>query len=321
MTSVARNTTRPRTIGGDSVGHIGLGCMGLSWAYSPTAESPDRKLSVLEHAMDAGIRLFDTADFYGPHTNEELVGKLLRARRAEAFISTKGGLVAAEDFMRSDGRPEHIRSACDGSLRRLGAEQIDLYQLHRVDPEVPLTETWGAMAELVHQGKVRNLGLCEVTAEQCAAAAAIHPVAAVQSELSIWARQALDDVIPWCRRNGAAFIAFSPLGRGFLTGTMHASTRFADDDFRSRNPRFSPAALAENQRVVDVIAKIAAQHDATPAQVALAWLLAVDDIVLPIPGTTRTARVDENVGARQLRLTEGEMDTLGAITPPAQPRY
>jgi aryl-alcohol dehydrogenase-like predicted oxidoreductase len=310
-----------RTIGKTPISNIGFGCMGLSWAYSPSDAPSDTKLAVLHHALDTGVQLLDTADFYGPFVNEELVGQVLQSRRAEAFVSTKGGLVASEDFMAPNGRPEHLRKSCDGSLSRLGIEQIDLYQLHRVDPGVPLEDSWGAMAELVEQGKVRNLGLCEVTVEQLDVAQRIHPVASVQSELSIWERNALDNVLPWCHRHEAAFIAFAPLGRGFLTGTIPSTTTFDDGDFRSRNPRFSAEALALNRRVIDTIGEIAAAHEATAAQIALAWLLAVDSAVIPIPGTTKPSRIDENMAARNIVLTNDEFETLSNIPMPAQPRY
>ncbi|KQW44997.1 aldo/keto reductase [Nocardioides sp. Root1257] len=309
-----------RHIGTIAVGDIGLGCMGLTFGYTATSGEPDDPERVLDHALDSGVRLLDTSDFYGPHTNEELVGRVLRRRREDVVISTKGGLVPDEDFMRPNGRPEHIRAACEGSLSRLGVDHIDLYQLHRTDPEVPLAETWGAMGDLVTEGKARHLGLCEVTVDQCDEAHRIHPVSSIQSELSIWERGALDQVLPWCRQHDAAFIAFSPLGRGFLTGAMSAATRFDSTDFRSRNPRFTPEALAQNQRIVDEIARIASAHEATPAQIALAWLL-TDQDVLPIPGTTKTHRIDENLGAVTVTLSGADLTALAEIVPPEQPRY
>lgn len=311
----------PRYIGSADVGEIGFGCMGLSFAYQPTSGAADNPEHVLNHAVDKGIRLLDTSDFYGPHTNEQLVGRVLRQRRDEVVISTKGGLVPDDDFMRPDGRPEHLRAACEGSLLRLGVEQIDLYQLHRVDPTVPLAETWGAMAELVDEGKVRYLGLCEVSVDQCDEAHAIHPVTTIQSELSVWERGALAAVLPWCVSHGAAFIAFSPLGRGFLTGALGAGTRFGSTDFRSRNPRFTPDAITRNQGIVDEIAAIAATHEVTAAQVALAWLLRTDEHVIPIPGTTKTRRIDENLGALAVELSPADIEALSTITPPQQPRY
>jgi aryl-alcohol dehydrogenase-like predicted oxidoreductase len=311
-----------RSIGDSLVADIGFGCMGLSWAYAPQDGSWAEKTAVLHHALDAGVTLLDTADFYGPYINEELVGDVLRTRRDDVFVSTKGGLAASDEaFMSVNGRPEHLRTACDASLKRLGIDRIDLYQLHRVDPDVPLEESWGAMAELATAGKVRNVGLCEVSADQCRRAAAIHPVRSVQSELSIWERNALDTVLPWCRSSGAAFIAFSPLGRGFLTGTMGASTTFSNSDFRASNPRFSPEAIAQNQRVVDVIAGIARELDATAAQVALAWLLRLDPAVIPIPGTRKPERIDENMGALKITLSDDQFMRLSSVEPPSQPRY
>ncbi|PBC35363.1 aldo/keto reductase [Rhodococcus sp. ACS1] len=311
-----------RKLGDREVTEIGFGCMGLSWAYTSADEHSVDQEAILHHALDTGIQLLDTSDFYGPFTNEELIGKVLRTRRDDAVISTKGGLVPSDTaFSAHDGRPEHIRNACDGSLRRLGIDHIDLYMLHRVDPDVPLEETWGAMAELVAAGKVRNIGLCEVSVEQCIAAAEIHPVAAVQSELSIWERGALDEVLPWCHSAGAAFLAFSPLGRGFLTGTFSSKTEFRNDDFRSSNPRFSKDAMSKNQRIVDVIADVARSHNATPAQISLAWLLAIDDSVIPIPGTTKRHRIDENFAALDIRLSTTDIEMLSSIPQAVQPRY
>lgn len=311
-----------RFIGVDHVGEIGFGCMGLSWAYTSDGLSAIDKRALLNHALDCGVKFLDTADFYGPHTNEELVGSVVRARRADAFISTKGGLLPdAETFMRVDGRPEHIVKACDGSLVRLGIDCIDLYHLHRVDPEVPLADTWGAMADLVVAGKVRMLGLCEVTAAQCEVAAQIHPVSAVQSELSVWEQGALVEVLPWCLANDAAFIAYSPLGRGFLTGGISPSHVFDTQDFRSQNPRFTHSALSENQRIVKTIQTVAARHHATSAQVALAWLLALSDRVIPIPGTTKQARFDENLESASLALHPDDLAILSTVQPPDQSRY
>jgi aryl-alcohol dehydrogenase-like predicted oxidoreductase len=312
-----------RSIGTDRVASIGLGCMGLSWAYQqPGAVDAADKARVIEHALDIGVRVLDTSDFYGPYANEELLGSVLRSRRADAFVSTKGGLVLAENaFMAFDGSPAHLLAACDASLRRLGVDEIDLYQLHRVDPAVPLEESWGALAELVAAGKVRHIGLCEVDVQQLETAHRIHPVASVQSELSVWERSALAEVVPWCRVHGAAFIAFSPLGRGFLSGTISASVQFDSEDFRSTNPRFTPEARHSNQHIVDAVAGVAARHGATHAQIALAWLLAVDKIVIPIPGTTKIARLDENLRARSITLHPDEIAELSSLPPPIQARY
>ncbi|GAA1009868.1 aldo/keto reductase [Acrocarpospora pleiomorpha] len=312
-----------RVIGTDRLPGIGLGCMGLSWAYADGIDTTEAdKHALLDHALDRGIRLLDTSDFYGPHTNERLLGQVLRRRRTEAFISTKGGLVPAGDtFMGFDGRPEHLRAACDASLRRLGVDHIDLYQLHRVDPAVPLEDSWGALAELVAAGKARHIGLCEVDADQLEAAHRIHPVATVQSELSVWEKGALDAVLPWCREHGTAFIAFSPLGRGYLAGTITTGTTFTAGDFRASHPRFTVEARTENQRIVDTVTEVARRHGATPAQVAIAWLLAVDDRVIPIPGTTKRHRLDENLGALELHLDADDMTRLSSLAPPVQARY
>jgi aryl-alcohol dehydrogenase-like predicted oxidoreductase len=312
-----------RAIGTDEILGIGLGCMGLSWAYENGLDADEAdKIALLDHALDLGVRLLDTSDFYGPHTNEELLGHLLRRRRDEAFVSTKGGLLPAEGaFMRFDGRPERLRAACEGSLRRLGVDHVDLYQLHRVDPGVPLEDSWGAMAGLVAAGKARHIGLCEVGVDQLDAAHRIHPVAAVQSELSVWERGALDAVLPWCRDHGSTFIAFSPLGRGFLSGTITADTTFGTGDFRASLPRFTVEARTENRRIVEAVAEVAARHGATHAQVAIAWLLAVDQTIIPIPGTTKRHRLDENLGALGLHLDADDVGRLSSLTPPAQARY
>lgn len=309
-------------IGADRVASIGLGCMGLSWAYQRAGVDAADKARVIERALDRCVRVLDTSDFYGPYTNEELIGSVLRSRRADAFVSTKGGLVPAENaFMALDGSPGHLLAACDASLRRLGVDEIDLYQLHRVDPAVPLEDSWGALADLVVAGKVRYIGLCEVDVQQLEIAHRIHPVASVQSELSIWERSALAEVVPWCRDHGAAFIAFSPLGRGFLSGTIGASTQFDSEDFRSTNPRFTPEARHSNQGIVDTVAEVATRHGATPAQIALAWLLAIDEIVIPIPGTTKVARLEENLRARSITLHPDEITELSCLPPPIQARY
>jgi aryl-alcohol dehydrogenase-like predicted oxidoreductase len=259
---------------------------------------------------------------YGPFHNEELVGRALAGRRDEVTLATKCGLVVeAVGRMSRDGSPEHIRAACDASLRRLGVEVIDLYQLHRVDEEVPLAESWGAMAGLVEAGKVRAIGLSEVGVEQLEEAAAVHPVATVQSELSLWTRDPLAGVVPWCAEHDAGFLAFSPLGRGFLTGTLPATGGFAAEDFRARNPRFTEDARAANQRIVDVVRTVAQRRGATPAQVALAWVLAQGRHVVPIPGTKKLAYLEENVAAAGLQLTAADLAELDAVPAPVGARY
>ena len=296
-------TVGQRQVAGRDVGAVGLGCMGMTWAYAPEPGA-DTPRDVLRHALDVGATLVDTADVYGPFTNEELVGAGLGDRRGEAFLATKCGLVAQPD----------------GRMRRLGTDHVELYQLHRVDPEVPLAETWGAMAELVADGRVGAIGLSEVTAGQLAEAHAVHPVASVQSELSLWTRDALAEVLPWCEAHDVAFIAFSPLGRGYLTGALSGRS-FEEGDMRSRLPRFTPEAMAANEALLDVVRSVAAAHGATPGQVALAWVLSRSPNVVPIPGTRRRSRLDENVGAAALALTADDLARLDAAPLPDQPRY
>jgi aryl-alcohol dehydrogenase-like predicted oxidoreductase len=311
-----------RELGPFTVGAVGLGCMGMSWGYSPQERDDATSVQVIRRALDLGVTLVDTADVYGPFHNEELVGRALAGRRDEVTLATKCGLVVeAVGRMSRDGSPEHIRAACDASLRRLGVEVIDLYQLHRVDEEVPLAESWGAMAGLVEAGKVRAIGLSEVGVEQLEEAAAVHPVATVQSELSLWTRDPLAGVVPWCAERGAGFLAFSPLGRGFLTGTLPATGDFAPDDFRARNPRFTEDARAANQRIVDVVRAVAQRRGATPAQVALAWVLAQGRHVVPIPGTKKLRYLEENVAAAGLRLTAADLAELDAVPAPVGARY
>jgi aryl-alcohol dehydrogenase-like predicted oxidoreductase len=296
--------------------------MGMSWAYEPEPGQDDPR-DVIHGALDLGVTFLDTADVYGPFTNEELVGAALQGRRDEAFLASKCGLVVTSPETRTiapDGRPEHVREAAEASLRRLGVDHVDLYQLHRVDPDVPLAETWGAMAELVQRGLARAIGLSEVTAEQAAAAHAVHPVASVQSELSLWTRDALGEVLPWCAANGAAFVPFSPLGRGFLTGAL-GGRAFAATDFRAGLPRFTPEAMQANQALLDVVRAVANRHGATPGQVALAWVLAQGEAVVPIPGTRRLSRLRENAGAASVALTPADLAELDAAPLPEQPRY
>ena len=314
---------RTRQLGssGITVGAIGLGCMGMTYAYDQDRRDDDRSVSVIHRALDLGVTLLDTSDVYGPHTNEELVGRALVGRRDDAVLATKCGLVFSPDLAHTrNGSPEYVRAACDASLRRLGVEVIDLYQLHRVDPEVPVEETWGAFAELVAVGKVRAIGLSEVSVEQLEVCHAIHPVTSVQSELSLWTRDYLGDVLPWCRDHDVAFLPFSPLGRGFLTGAL-APREFASDDFRSRLPRFAPEAMAANQQIVDAVAAVADERGVTSAQIALAWVLAQGEHVVPIPGTKRVERLEENAAAADLVLTDDDLAALAALPDPQGGRY
>jgi aryl-alcohol dehydrogenase-like predicted oxidoreductase len=297
--------------------------MGMTWAYGEAERDEAESIATVRRALDLGVTLLDTADMYGPYTNEELVGRAIEGRRHEVVLATKCGLVvedAAEYVLRKDGRPEHVRDAVEGSLKRLRTDFIDLYQLHRVDPDVPLEETWGAMAGLVAEGKVGALGLSEVGVDELERAHAIHPVASVQSEGSLWTRDAFDAVVPWCAARGVAFLPFAPLGRGFLTGAL-APQRFPPGDFRKNNPRFQPEAMDANAALVERVTAVAARLDATPAQVALAWLLAQGEHVIPIPGTKRRSRLEENAAAAALTLTPEDLAELDTLPKAVGSRY
>lgn len=306
--------------GGLEVGAVGLGCMGMSHAYGAAERDDEQSRAVLHRALDLGVTLIDTADVYGPFTNEELVGSALAGRRDEAFLATKCGLLLGTQGMVRDGRPGHVRAALDSSLRRLGTDRVDLWQLHRVDPEVPVEETWGAMAEQVAAGKALALGMSEVGVEELSRAAAVHPVATVQSELSLWTRDPLPEVLPWCAANGVGFLPFSPLGRGFLTGTL-APGSFDDSDFRARNPRFAPEAMAANAALVDAVRAVADRVGATPAQVALAWVLGQGEHVVPIPGTKKLRYLEENAASATVALTAEDLAELDALPTPVGARY
>nr|WP_174501561.1 aldo/keto reductase [Streptacidiphilus melanogenes] len=322
---------RTTTLGADGpeIGVVGLGCMGMSHAYDPNGRDDETSVGVIHQALDLGVTLIDTADVYGPFTNEELVGRALGgARRDRAVLATKVGLVVPEGGLGSgaaalarNGRPEHIRAGIDASLRRLGTDHVDLYQLHRVDPEVPIEESWGAMAEAVAAGKARAIGLSEVGVDEIERAQAVHPVASVQSELSLWTREALDEVLPYCESRGIAFLPFSPLGRGFLAGRFSGSQDLPADDWRSTLPRFQADALAANQAIVETVRKVAERHGATPAQVALAWTVAQGRYVVPIPGTKTPKYLADNAGAAALTLDAADLAELDALPTPTGSRY
>jgi aryl-alcohol dehydrogenase-like predicted oxidoreductase len=314
-----------RSIADLPVGALGLGCMGMSWAYGAASRDDQESIATIHRALDLGVRLLDTADVYGAGHNEELVGRAVAGRGDEIVLATKCGLVVDDVTtlaMHRDGSPEHIRAALRASLSRLGREVIDLYYLHRVDDVVPLAESWGAMAGLVAEGLVRHIGLSEVSVEQAAAAQAIHPVAAVQSEMSLWTRDAVaSGVSDWCREHGAALVAFSPIGRGFLSAEIDASTAFEPGDFRANNPRFTVEARTTNAAIIDVVRRIAAAHDVAPAQVSLAWLLAQGNHIVPIPGTRRASHLQANLAAADLALTAAELAELDALPAAAGSRY
>ena len=307
-----------------SINPVGLGCMGFSWGYRDYSVDEAAAIDVIHRALDLGVDHFDTADVYGPFTNELLVGKALASKRDKVLIATKAGLVVEDKatyrFGRN-GRPEHIRKACDDSLKRLGVDVIDLYYLHRIDPQTPVEETWSAMAGLVQAGKVRYLGISEPAVADLERISRIHPVTAVQSELSLWTRDYLGDVVPWCAANGASFVCFAPLGRGFLTGKISSDRRFGPDDFRSKLPRFDENAVAENQRIVAAVRDVAFRRGATAAQIALAWVLAQGEHILAIPGTQRRKYLEENVAAADIVLTPEELTELNAIPAPVGGRY
>ena len=312
-----------RTLGssGIEVGAIGLGCMGMSYGYDVGTGDDEVSINVIHHALDIGVTLLDTADVYGPHTNEQLVGRALVGHREHAIVATKCGIVWRPDFKHGrNGSPEYVIAACDDSLTRLGVDYLDVYQLHRVDPEGPIEETWGAFADLVATGKVRAIGLSEPTLDQLQRAHAIHPVATVQSELSLWTRDWLDDVVPYTIEHGIGFLPFSPLGRGFLTGALAPKT-FGEDDFRSTLPRFSAENMIANQALVDSVAAIAARRGVTSAQIALAWGLAQGPQVVPIPGTKKMSRLDENAAAADIVLSAEDLADLNTLPAPVGGRY
>jgi aryl-alcohol dehydrogenase-like predicted oxidoreductase len=311
--------------GGTAVGRLGLGCMGMSAGYDPDGRDDATSVRVIRRALDLGMTLIDTADVYGPYANERLVGRALRGRRGDAVIATKAGLVLDGgrdgEAPRRDGSPAYLRVAIDASLRRLGVDHVDLWQLHRVDPAVPLEETWSAMAEAVAAGKALALGLSEVGVPELRRAAAVHPVASVQSELSLWTRDPLAEVLPYCAEHGVTFIPFCPLGRGFLTGRFRSAADLPAGDARRELPRFQPAAIAANHALVVRVREVAASAGATPAQVALAWTLVQGPAVVPIPGTTTLGHLEENAGAASVRLTADDLARLDTAPEPVGGRY
>ena len=318
-----RMDRRPLGSSGLEVSRIGLGVMPMSWGYF--GDSPDDPVRVIARAFELGVTHFDTADVYGPFTNEELLGRALAAGgfRDRVVVATKVGLEVGPNGgypLVYDARPERILREAEGSLRRLGVEAIDLYYLHRVDEKVPFQEQWGALASLVQAGKVRAIGLSEVGVERLEIARAIHPVAALQSELSLWTREALADVVPWCAAHEVAFVPFSPLGRGYLAGSV-TTADYQELDFRRLNPRFTQEALDGNQAIVEVVRRVASRLGATAAQVALAWVLAQGEHILPIPGTKRIRYLEENLAASDLVLTAADLAELDEMPTSVAPRY
>jgi len=302
------------------VARIGLGAMGMSHGYSGGGSDDAESIRTIHRALDLGVTLIDTAEVYGPYANEELVGRALQGRRDQVTLATKFGLIShtGRGSGTPDSSPDNVRAAVEGSLRRLGTDRIDLYYQHRVDPNTPIEDTMGALAELVQQGKVRHVGLSEAWADTIRRAHAVHPVSALQSEYSLWTRDQ-DELLPVLRELGIGLVAYSPLGRGFLTGAFRSTAdldQLDDDDFRKTNPRFTGENFQRNLRIADEVRAVADDVGATPGQVALAWLLAKGEDIVPIPGTKRVKYLDENIGALDIKLTEEDLKRLDAILPP-----
>jgi aryl-alcohol dehydrogenase-like predicted oxidoreductase len=311
------------SIGGLDVSRIGLGAMSMSGYYDIGAGSDAESIRTIHRALELGVTHVDTAEIYGPYANEELVGRAVKGRRDQVVLATKFGILSHSGRGPGvlDSSPTSIRIAVEGSLKRLGTDHIDLYYQHRVDPETPIEDTVGALAELVAEGKVRYIGLSEAGPATIRRAHAVHPVSALQTEYSLWTRDPETDLLPLLRELGIGFVPYSPLGHGFLTGEIRSPEQLADDDWRKTNPRFTGENFQRNLRIVDEVTAVAAEAGATPAQIALAWLLAQGDDIAPIPGTKRVARVEENTAADRIALSAGQIERLNNLAPAAGERH
>jgi aryl-alcohol dehydrogenase-like predicted oxidoreductase len=313
-----------RKLGSLEVPALGLGCMGMSAFYTGDRDD-EESIATIHRALDLGLTLLDTSDMYGPYTNEELVGRAIAGRRDEVILATKFGIVLDADDPAArgvNGRPEYVKASAEGSLKRLGVDVIDLYYQHRVDPDVPIEETVGAMKELVDEGKVKHLGLSEAGPETIRRAHAVHPIAALQTEYSLWSRDVEASILPTLKELGIGLVAYSPLGRGFLTGAIKSYDDLPEDDYRRTNPRFSPENFDKNLELVGVVEQLAADKGVTPAQLALAWVLAQWDGIVAIPGTKKRTRLEENAGALDVALSAADAEAIASALPePAGGRY
>ncbi|WP_036554756.1 aldo/keto reductase [Nocardiopsis sp. CNT312] len=314
---------RTATLGDLKVGRIGLGAMSMSDYYTGAGSDEDEAIRTVHRALDLGVTMIDTAEIYGPYANEELLGRALRGRHGHVVVATKFGLVSHSGGGPNvlDSRPDNVRAAVEGSLRRLGTDRIDLYYQHRVDPGTPIEDTMGALSELVAEGKIGHVGLSEAGVQTVRRAHAVHPVAAVQTEYSLWSREPEEELLPVLRELGIGFVPYSPLGRGFLTGALRSPDQLDEGDFRRTTPRFTKDNFERNLALVDEVAAVAEQAGATPGQVALAWIVAQGGDIAPIPGTRRVARVEENAGADTVELPPEAMRRLDALAPAAGARY